>query len=342
MGSRLFLFRDSAWLFPPMSRNRIITFEAFMRDALYNPQHGYYARNIRGVGGGRADFTTVPMRFGDVLARAVANWVMETMRKTGCRDLVEMGPGEGCLMRDVLRHLPWHLRWRSRVHFVETSATLECRQRELMGSLAMWHRTPQDALRACDGRAVLFSNELVDAFPVRVFQKFSDGWCELTLETTANGRVVGEHWVDVGELPDSSIFGVSHAEGQRVEVHHSYACWLAEWMPLLKSGGVLTVDYGGLAENLYHRRPLGTLRGYLLHQRVTGVEVYQNIGMQDITADVNFTDLSRWASRWCESSQPQSLACFLRQRSGEVIPSDLADEDGAGGAFHVLIEHPVS
>ena len=319
-----------------MSDTRCVTFETFMRTALHDPKRGYYARNIRAVGGGRADFTTVPMHCGDSLARAIAKWAAEAMRKTGCRNLIEIGPGEGSLTRDVIRHLPWTLRWRVRAHLVETSPALETRQRATLGRRASWHRTPQDALRACAGKAVIFSNELVDAFPVRVFEKSHDAWRELGVEMNASGAVIRERRIDVKTLPDSSIFEIPHSEGQRVEVHDAYRAWLADWLPQWKAGGMLTIDYGDSAENLYHRRPQGTLRGYLMHQRVTGPDLYQNIGMQDLTADVNFTDLARWARPWCESHEPQTLAAFLRERLGQGISGDFADEALAGGAFRVF------
>jgi SAM-dependent MidA family methyltransferase len=319
-----------------MSDKRCITFEAFMQAALHDPKRGYYARNIRAVGGGRADFTTVPMHFGETLARAVAGWAVDAMRKSGCRDLIEIGPGEGRLMRDVLRHLPWTMRLRTRVHFVETSAILEDRQRATFGRRASWHRNPQEALRTCDGKAVIFSNELVDAFPVRIFQKNAEGWRELGVEMDDGGRVTREHLLDVESLPDSSIFEIPHTDGQRVEIHEAYHTWLAGWLPQWKAGEMLTIDYGDAAASLYHRRPHGTVRGYLLHQRVTGPDIYQNVGMQDLTADVNFTDLARWASPWCEADSPQTLSAFLRERVGNSAPHDLTEEHHAGGAFRVL------
>jgi len=319
-----------------MSDTRCVTFETFMRTALHDPKRGYYAHNIRSVGGGRADFTTVPMHCGDALARAIARWAARAMRETDCRNLIEIGPGEGRLMRDVLRHLPWLLRWQVRAHLVETSEILETRQRAVLGLRASWHCTPQDALDVCGGRAVIFSNELVDAFPVRVFQKIQDGWGEIGVEMNARGGVIRERLLDAPPLPDASIFEIAHSEGQRVEVHDAYRAWLAEWLPHWKAGEMLTIDYGDTAEHLYHRRPSGTVRGYLLHQRVTGPDVYQNIGIQDLTADVNFTDLAHWAHPWCESREPQTLATFLRQRLGEGIPGELADEERVGGAFQVL------
>jgi SAM-dependent MidA family methyltransferase len=58
---------------------------------------------------------------------------------------------------------------------------------------------------------------------------------------------------------------------------------------------MLSIDYGGISSEIYERRPQGTLRAYRGQQRLTGAEVYELPGRQDITADVNFDDLAQWA-----------------------------------------------
>jgi SAM-dependent MidA family methyltransferase len=72
---------------------------------------------------------------------------------------------------------------------------------------------------------------------------------------------------------------------------------------------MLTIDYGGAAKEIYHRRPAGTLRAYRDQNRLHGESVYEQPGRQDITADVNFEDLAMWARElgW-ETSSFQSLA----------------------------------
>lgn len=321
---------------------KTISFESFMHAALYDPVRGYYARNIRAVGGARGDFTTVPMHCGDALARAIARWAATAMRATGCRHLIEIGPGEGRLMHDVLRHLPWLQRIRVRPHLVETSPVLASRQRSTLRGSATWHTRMPDAMRACGGRAVIFSNELVDAFPVRIFQKHESGWRELGVEIDERGCVQREDWIDHPTLPDTSAFAARHPEGQRVEVHEAYHRWLAEWLPLWRVGEMLTIDYGNTIEQLHHRRPAGTLRGYLMQQRVTGPQIYQNPGLQDLTADVNFTDLARWAQPWCGNENPRTLAAFLRDGAPGDPPAALLDEHGAGGAFLTLVQRPAT
>ncbi|MES2661607.1 MAG: SAM-dependent methyltransferase [Verrucomicrobiota bacterium] len=309
-----------------------IPFEQFMARALHDPEHGYYARRINAVGR-RGDFTTAPM-LSEAPARAIAAWAAKALRETGCRHLIEIGPGEGKLAAGVLKNLPWHVRWRIRLHLVETSVPLAARQRELLGSRAIWHQSMKDALTACGGDAVIFSNELVDAFPVRRFQKTAEGWQELSVHFDPEKRV-HESLLPPAQLPDSSGFLESHSAGQWIEVHDSYRRCLAEWMPSWKSGRMLTIDYGATAENLYHRRPRGTIRAYLLQQLLEGPAIYQNPGRQDLTADVNFTDLMNWSLPWISEQRILSFREFLMGHQGgtEIV---LTDEHGAGGAFLIL------
>ena len=319
-----------------MDSSSPITVEEFMRHALYDPQRGYYARRISGIGR-RGDFTTAPM-LDDSLATGVAAWAAKALRETGCRDLIEIGPGEGRLAAKVRKLLPWPLRWKTRLHLVETSGPLREIQQQRLGRRARWHENPAAALAACGGRAVIFSNELVDAFPARVFENSADGWREVALVMESSGNAL-ECLLPVAELPVSSSFTIAHPPGQRVEVHESYRLWLHEWLPLWHVGRMLTIDYGNTAQNLYHRRPRGTLRAYLMQQRLEGLAVYQNPGRQDLTADVNFTDLAAWAQPGAKPSQPITLASFLSAHlPPQVKPSaELLVSSGAGGAFLVLV-----
>ncbi len=314
-----------------------IPFEQFMQRALHDPKTGYYARRITGIGG-RGDFTTAPM-LSDALAKAIAAWATQALRETNCRHLIEIGPGDGTLSAAVWKHLPWMTRLRTQLHLVETSQPLTELQQTKLGNKATWHTSPAKALDACDDNAVMFSNELVDAFPVRRFKKTDLGWQEIAV--TIDQKPISESLIPPAPLPDSSSFLDGHDIGQSIEVHESYHAWLKSWMPQWKGGRLLTIDYGDETTTLYHRRPNGTVRAYLLQQRIEGPGIYDNIGRQDITADVNFTDLIQWSKPWTSHSKLTSMAEFM---SGHTKPTDhqLTDHQGAGTAFKVLEQSPLS
>jgi SAM-dependent MidA family methyltransferase len=340
-----------------------------MEAALHDPEFGYYARNI-GTVGRSGDFSTSATLSG-IHARALASWVREQrallsssvpasdseghppQRPAGAGQgggvchLIEIGPGTGQLHRDLRRALGWRGRRGLRSHLVERSPKLRAVQRRTLGFSAAWgrvgwHDHPAAALKAAGGRALIFSNELVDAFPVTLLQRDGGTWQEVWLELLPDGRLV-ESLRPAAEPPRTSLKPEAFAEGQRIEVHESYRQWLAEWLPAWKAGSMLTIDYGDNAETLYYRRPQGSLRGYRRHARREGLGIYQDPGQCDLTADVNFTDLRQWgAAAGLTSELQETQSQFLLRHATARNKADeyLTDSAGAGGAFVCLHQRP--
>jgi SAM-dependent MidA family methyltransferase len=263
-----------------------LPFERFMREALYHPEFGYYTARIRDVGA-RGDFSTFAT-LGSALAEFVARWIIENK----ARDVIEVGPGNGQLAAQILGQLGWWRRCSIRYHLVDVDGPLrEAQEKRLRGFRVQRHPDLASALRATGGRACIFSNELPDAFPCRVFELTAEGWMELHLRLAADGI---HEILRPADLPESTAFAGDFRPGQRVEIHESYRHWLRGWASEWTSGSMLMIDYGDTLPALYHRRTAGTIRGYAHHQRLTGLEIYQAPGRLDLTADVNFSDLQKW------------------------------------------------
>ena len=287
-------------------------FDRFMERALYGPR-GYYT-GTRTILGARGDFTTTP-KMTTALAGRIGQWIRERWREYGGRlPVIEMGPGDGTLGYDIRRTFGLLERRKLDYHFVEISETLAARQKEK--NKGSWHDTLKKALTATGGEALIISNEFFDAFPVRIFRR---DLCELHLDSQGQ-----EHWLETANLPDSTLF---NDPPERFEVAESIHNWMKNNLSLLRRGSVLTIDYGGDAKEIYHRRPLGSLRAYAHHMRLLPPEAYQNPGHQDLTFDISFPDLIHWGNELnLETTRLVTQAKFLG--------SD--DELGAGGAFKVL------
>lgn len=312
----------------------IIPVERYMQEALYHPEFGYYSRNIRTVGR-RGDFAT-SASLGEALGSGIARWI-RSRRLTGKTwHVIEAGAGTGELARTVLRRLGMWSRRGLTYHIVETSPVLRAEQQKALPQFRVtWHESMSAALVACDGRALIFSNELVDAFPCRVFERRGGQWLEV-------GVRIDECRITEQACPRTPPDGlpVDLPEGQRIEVHVAAAEWIATWSRSAREARLLTIDYGDAMPSLYQRRPRGTLRAYFHHQRFEGIEVYHRFGKQDLTADVNFTDLRNWTERcgWrtvALTTQAEFLAAYGGVRSG-LHDAQLADHTGAGAAFKVL------
>lgn len=348
----------------------IISFERFMQEALYHPTFGYYTAHIRTVGGSRGDFATSPT-LSHLMGQAIGVWIRREIEATGLEPpwhVIEVGGGEGSLMREVIGTLEgrsgrswWPFSRRSfHFHLVEVSGRLRDRQRETLGRHAgrvRWHDQLEDALQSARGEAVVFSNELVDAFPVVALRYDGErrDWEEVCLTFD---RHEGLHerlvpLIDSRSNWDRAAFSALHdslgwPDGQRIELHDSYRRWWANWAPHLRKGSLLTIDYGAPIATLYHRRPEGSLRAYFRHQRLTGPGIYRLFGRQDLTADVNFDDLTAWGE--AGGFRPQatwSQADFLRSLAGDSATSlasvdraaaFLLEPGGAGEAFQVLAQ----
>jgi SAM-dependent MidA family methyltransferase len=322
------------WLQPHLDADGRLRFDQFMERALYDPDHGYYTAHITNVGRS-ADFSTTAT-LSTTLGKAIAHWI----RSTPARHVIEVGAGNGALAQAIRRSLPLFRRLRCRFHIVERSPVLKRLQQERLGHSVTWHDSVTAALQATNGEALIYSNEVPDAFPVRIFRATDapDRYEELFL--VSHGDQLAESWAITADLPDSTLFSHPWPPGQRLEVLESYRSWLADWMPHWKSGSMLTIDYGDTPAEIYDRRPGGSLRGYLLHQLVTGPELYTNVGRQDLTTDVNLDDLDRWGAQLglrtiSRRTQTEFLAPFARSTEADRF---LTDPHGVGAAFKVLIQ----
>jgi SAM-dependent MidA family methyltransferase len=317
-----------------------IAFDRFMELALYHPVHGYYTG--RGAAIGRAgDFSTATT-IGDSLARTVASWLKAEAKQLSMAAprVIELGGGTGRLAAGILRSfMPWQ---RIRYRIVEISGALrKVQERELRGKGVQWSDSIEAALAAFGGEAILISNEFVDAFPCQRFERGAHGWKEIFL--TLEGDLWREKYCENCNAPASSALTRKYVVGQRVETHQSYRNWLTHLVPHLRCGAILTIDYGGSPEVIYHRRPAGTMRAYFRHQRIDGMGIYLRPGLQDLTADVNFVDLQEWGYQArLETVQLSTQADFIRKwskprsTSQQLADQYVADESGMGNAFKVL------
>lgn len=347
-----------------------------MAEALYHPEFGYYTSHIRTVGGSRGDFATSPT-LSALLGFAVARWIESEIAALGLNppvSIIEVGGGEGSLLHEVIRSIDQasHTWWkpnfsrRHRFHLVEISPRLRERQRETLKRhrrRIQWHDTLESALAAAEGEAVIFSNELVDAFPVIALRRNGetegrttdgDPWSEIHLafEPSAGLAELTLPLSQSRPSLDPSDFSLLREptdwpDGQRIELHESYRTWWQAWAPRLRRGSLLTIDYGAAdAAAIYRRRPGGSLRAYYRHQRLNGPGLYRMFGRQDLTADVCFADLVRWGESFgFQTLIHQAQAEFLRDFAPDACATRsttdraaafLLEPGGAGDAFRVL------
>lgn len=293
-----------------------ISFADFMAMALYDPEYGYYATNRVNIGGA-GDFYTAPHLgndFGELLAEQFAE-MWRLLDYPNPFTLVEMGAGQGLLVRDILRYLHRHHdACFEAVEYVivEGSPALRQEQQQRMTKLAQsfgrlhwrtWDEIEPDSVVGC-----FFSNELVDALPVhRVIWK--DGTLQelyVTLDAAADARASAQTKRFVEAIAPLSTPALQHyferngidfatanyPDGYTTEVNLAALEWIETVAQRLHRGYVLTIDYGYPAQRYYMpTRRSGTLQCYFQHRHHD--DPFVNVGLQDITAHADFTALER-------------------------------------------------
>jgi len=279
-----------------------LPFHLFMEQALYHPEHGFYASGQTRTG--RAGDFLTPVSpgpvLGELLARQADEWHAALGRPQGVR-LIEQGADAGWLARDLLaaihRGHP-ELAQASKLHLIEPHPRLVRKQKETLGAAAKkirwhpsWETIPADGIPS-----FFYSCELVDSFPVRIFRFREGTWREQRVDRGSSGFVWQEGEIDASTLAMIRHWNAPEMEGFTVELRPGTPAWVKGWAEKISPGLVLTLDYGFTStELLSPNRSAGTLVAMRGHQRVA--DPLADPGQQDLTAHVNFTELEELAAR---------------------------------------------
>ena len=281
-------------------------FDRFMEMALYKPGTGYYAK----VGGpspiGRSGdfFTSVSVGplFGSLLARQFFQ-MWQVLGKPNLFWIMEQGAHDGQLACDILDWCRTETpEFFEAIHYaiVQSSGAAsmhqKCAPEAALLSRITWFEN-LSALAAEKPVGVFFSNELVDAFPVRSITYRSGQWLEQYVAIDNESF----RWVD-RTIDDAVLIAAINAlplptiEGYVTEINLRARDWIAEVGRALHRGYVLTIDYGHPASLYYApHRSHGTLTAFVKHHGVD--DVLAEPGMRDITAHVDFTALHQAGAR---------------------------------------------
>jgi SAM-dependent MidA family methyltransferase len=275
-----------------------ITFAEFMAGCLYEPGLGYYTSPGKKVGA-EGDFYTssnVHQVFGRLIAREIHR-MWQTMEEPAEFDIVEVGAGNGRLAADVmnaLSELDHRFYTAVTCRLIEAEPSLRELQREMLNThlhKVVWSEPADLASGRLSFRGCLYSNELIDSFPVHLVEMTAAGLKEVYV--TASEENFGEILSEPSG-PELAAYlerlGITLYPGQRAEINLAAPVWLKSATAALGRGFVMTIDYGFSAAELYapHRKN-GSLLCYYRH--TIEENPYLRVGQQDITSHVDFTTL---------------------------------------------------
>ena len=342
-----------------------IPFARFMELALYCPETGYYETKKDNVGRAGDFITSVSTGslFGELLAFQFAEWLAAEVKsqKSEVR-IIEAGAHDGKLAADILNWLQIHRpELFSVIEYVilEPSTRRQAWQRETLKAFTnvRWFSGfNEPTIQQSNG--IIFSNELLDAFPVRRlgWNTMAKSWFEWGV--ALDGQKYTWAKIPTTDLP-SAICHLPSAllsvlpDNYTIELSPAAEDWWRAAARFLTRGKLLAIDYGfTAAEQFSPARLTGTLRAY--HRHRVSDDLLAMPGEQDLTAHVNFSTIQKAgeaAGLQTEnfSTQPQFLTRILQKAVTQKLFASLDTKqvrqfqtlthpEHLGRAFRVLVQ----
>ena len=327
-----------------------MTVSRYMSLCLLHPQHGYYTRgNPLGTEG---DFTTAP-EISQLFGELVAVWLITVWRALGAPapfTLLELGPGRGTLMADILRTARIDPAFLAavQVHLVEASEALRAVQQTTLRHFdqPVIHLSGLDDLP--DVPLLAVANEFFDALPVNQWVRTDRGWHQRKVGLVGHSLGFGvdptPHPTPPKPVPFDPQPGTILEHGPAQD---AVMAGLSEHLAR-KGGAALVIDYGALEPGFGD-----TLQAVKDHRRA---DPLRQTGEADLTTHVDFAHLARIALQAgaATAAGSQQGAFLLRlgllERAGrlgasadletrvaiEAAVERLASDAGMGKLFKVL------
>jgi len=315
-----------------------IPFSRFMDLALNEPEHGYYGSGRARIGA-QGDFVTSPSLgsdFAALLAPQLLAWLAAIPQTDPDQRLsiVEIGPGEGHLARDLaaaLRDAAPELLGQIEMVLVEANPGMQRRQQALLQEVddlpLRW--CSLDELRRDPVHGVVIAHELLDALPVERLIWREGSLQQQWVALDPNGGLRSTHRPFPDRLHQEikrvcSQGGIQlpppdAEEGWTTEWNSALPAWFAAAAAAVDAGVLLVIDYALEAQRYYTaRRSDGTLMAVCAQQ--AGLSPFDQPGEQDLTAHLCIEVVDEAAQRngWLVGDQAKQgealLALGLAQR----------------------------
>lgn len=282
-----------------LTKQGFISFPDFLSLALYDPEHGYYARNTSQVGRDGDFYTSVSVGplFGQLLARRFVQW-WENQGKPGSWRILEIGAHDGKLAADILQTIATLApeAWQTLEYAtVEPLPLLRDAQQQRLSPLAAKLHLASDFKTLSENPlpGIAFGNEILDALPFHLIRRCENEWKELFV--SANWELIPQPIAPTSDLgKKTAALGDAFPDDYQTEIRTNYLAFLTQISNSIDDGMLVFIDYGFAAPEYYDtHRTSGTLRTFSKHQAAE--DPLTDPGTRDITAHVDFTDLAREA-----------------------------------------------
>lgn len=271
-----------------LSETGPLRFDEYMSLVLYELPDGYYQTHVPGEQGDYRTSPTLTPWFGRLVSRHVET-LWRSLGSPEKYDLVEIGGGDGSLAEAFLESSSGRFAEALNWWFVEPFEQIQKTQRVRLSRFSNVHWVQRiEDLDPIEG-AVL-ANEVLDNFPVRVFEVSDGEALEVWVGADEKGKLA-EHLRPIQDpIPMRVELALKVLEdGDRFEISDHIEQWCERLSAVLRKGHCILIDYGASEPEMWTQRPAGTLVTY--RQGQLGVDPLSSPGEADITAHVNFAHL---------------------------------------------------
>ena len=282
-----------------LQKNHKITMADFIQFALHSEDAYYINKNPfkNSQISHEGDFITAP-ELSQIFGELVAIWIIhhwELLNKPAKINLIELGPGKGTLLQDILvvaKKFPSFLNSIS-ISLLEINEILQDSQKNILSKYptipVKWYKNIDSLLGNIDNiPTIVYSNEFFDALPTNQFQYKKQKWHEVIFTLQNNKITLGYQALQT--INNYNFLPLLPKEYDFYEYSlDTINIFTALVNVVLKNtGAMLTIDYGYNEIN-----KTNTIRGFSKHNVLDINEIIQHIGNVDITYNVNFYELCK-------------------------------------------------
>ena len=266
-----------------LKEKKLIPLDKFINIALYDKKFGYYMKN--NPFGKEGDFITAPM-ISNLFGEMLAIWCVSFWEHAGKPNkilLVELGPGDGSLCKNLLKTFKQFRNFYDSVeiNLLETSDKLKIIQKaKINNKKVKWIKKIN---KINYGPVIFLGNEFFDALPIKQIYKkkklFFEKYVTLSndnkkikfLHRKANDRLVKSmrnlNLISTGKTIEYPVEAIKFLEVIAKKINKF-------------DGGLLAFDYGYKI-----KKNQDTLQSVRKH---TFLDLFSNPGNSDITSHINF------------------------------------------------------
>ncbi len=264
------------------NKSKTLSVDKFFNNVLYDKKVGYY--NSKFPFGKKGDFLTAP-NISIFFSEMIAIWIVSAWEVFGQPkniSIVELGPGDGTLMRiliNVLKRFP-KIDFAKNIYLYETSDYLKRKQKNnLSNNKVVWIKSLKEIKK---GPVIFFGNEFFDAIPIKQFIRKKNKYFEKNYRLD-NDNKINEIFKKATKTDIRIIKSFKTFKNQKfIELPKLGLQQLEKITKVISKlkGCILIIDYGYLLPNNQN-----TLQSVIRHRKNP---LLKNLGKADVTSHVNF------------------------------------------------------